>query len=220
MGGRRTGDDEVRPIRRHIRERATRPRVIKLRARIRRRVLLQKRPHSLLLIRRDAEDIREPAAGEDDLLAGALGVEDGRVGVHLRGADGGDEGAAGGEGGVEAGCVEGFGAVGGEADVVEAGDAEVAGAVEDGCLCAVTGFNFGLEEMEERRGEEGGTYPCETDLAVLRALPDRGAGGDGHFVLTVRDRDDVRRLQIKCIRPSVRQSINHETPCVEKNIPQ
>lgn len=97
------------PIRAQIRERPARTRVIELVPSKGWRMVYQKLRHDVLLKVRYLKDIREATAGEDDLLARALWVEDGAVGVDLRRTNGSDEGAAGGEGGVKARAADGFG---------------------------------------------------------------------------------------------------------------
>jgi len=84
------GDDVVGSIGRDIRESTRRLGIVILRARIRRLVILEITLHRTLLIRRQREHITESTTTVNNLFAGALGLEDSRVGVHLGSAHTGD----------------------------------------------------------------------------------------------------------------------------------
>ena len=127
-------DDIVSAIGRDIRVSAGHAGVIVAIGAVGRIEVIEVRLDGAGLVGGHGEDVGEAAAGEDDGFAGLFGLGDGGVGDDLGGADGGDVGAGAGEGGVEdAGCavvvlacsrVDALPAV--------AGDAEVAGGVEDG----------------------------------------------------------------------------------------
>ena len=101
---------------------------------VRGRMVAEPSLHGVGLVIREREDVGEAAAGVDDGFAGFFGRGDGRARLDLRGADGGDVGAAAGEGGVEdagGAVVVKFGD-GVDASAAVAADAVVPRGVEDG----------------------------------------------------------------------------------------
>ncbi len=130
-------DDVVGAIGRHVRVPTYGLRVVVLRRAVAGIVVGVVGFHGRGLVRGLREHVAKAAAAVDDGLAGFLGGGHGGTRHDLRGADSGDVGAGGGEGGVEgagaAGVVGAAGAFGsGAALAAVAGDARVAGGVEDG----------------------------------------------------------------------------------------
>lgn len=127
------GDDVVGPVGRHVRDAFGHLRVVEAVGAVGGRVVAEEGLHRRGLVVREREDVGEATAGKDDGLAGLFGRGDGGAGLDLRGADGGDVGAAAREGRVE----DAGGAVvvqfrdGVDATAAVAGNAEVAGGVDD-----------------------------------------------------------------------------------------
>ena len=127
------GDDIVRAVGRNVGNAFRLLGVVEAVGAVRGRMVAEEGLHGRGLVVREGEDVGEAAAGVDDCFARFFGRGDGGAWSDLRGADGGDVGAAAGEGRVE----DAGGAVvvpfrdRVDAAAAVAGDAVVSGGVDD-----------------------------------------------------------------------------------------